>query len=280
MLTHILLITAITAGIILGTLLPFLPGSHDSLAVVLSWMSRIFGVVGLLLVPVGALWVASGYWRRLAGKQYAIAIAALIASSLIWVFASLAALITGEVVIGLGGLAVWIYAVARVLPPLKRSRTAAPRATSPAAFYLLIVPIAVGLVQMAVVAPAIESSRSRAIRNSAPLIADIEQYRAANGRYPESLLSLWPDYQPGVIGIKEYHYEPSGEAYNLFFEQTALSFGTREIVMYNPRDQQVMTSHKFDRLQLTAHALAIEQTRGHYAVHDAPHPHWKYFWFD
>ncbi len=136
------------------------------------------------------------------------------------------------------------------------------------------------LLQMAVVAPAIEFSRSRAIRNSARLIADIEQYRAVHGRYPESLLSVWEDYVPGVIGIKEYHYEPSGDAYNLFFEQFALQFGTREFVMYNPRDQQVMTSHKMDLLQLTPQELALEQSRGHYAVHDAPHPHWKYFWFD
>ena len=50
--------------------------------------------------------------------------------------------------------------------------------------------------------------------------------------------------------------------------------------MYNPRDQQAMTSHKMDRLQLTPQELALEQRRGHYAVHDAPHPHWKYFWFD
>jgi hypothetical protein len=51
-------------------------------------------------------------------------------------------------------------------------------------------------------------------------------------------------------------------------------------VMYNPRDLQTMTSHKADRLQLTPQQQAIEQGRGHYAVHDARHPHWKYFWFD
>jgi hypothetical protein len=50
--------------------------------------------------------------------------------------------------------------------------------------------------------------------------------------------------------------------------------------MYDPHDQQVMTSHKMDRLQLTAEELALEQSRGQYAVHDAPHQHWKYFWFD
>lgn len=83
-----------------------------------------------------------------------------------------------------------------------------------------------------------------------------------------------------VIGIKEYQYEASGDAYNLVFEQVALNFGTREFVIYDPRDRQVMTTHKMDLLQLTAQGLALEQRRGHYAVHDAPHPHWKYFWFD
>lgn len=133
---------------------------------------------------------------------------------------------------------------------------------------------------MVVIAPAIEFSRSRAIWNSAQLIADIEQYRAANGRYPASLLSVWEDNKPWVIGVRQYHYEPSGDAYNMFFEQLVLPFGTREFVMYNPRDAHALISHKRDLLQLTPQELALEQTRGHYAVHDAPHPHWRYFWFD
>jgi hypothetical protein len=41
-----------------------------------------------------------------------------------------------------------------------------------------------------------------------------------------------------------------------------------------------MTSHAMDLLELTPEQLALERTRGHYAVHDAPQPHWRYFWFD
>ena len=74
MVTHFLRITAVTAAIILCTLLPFLPGRYDSLAVPLSGMSQLFGKVGLSLVPVGALWMASQYWKRLAGKQHIFAI--------------------------------------------------------------------------------------------------------------------------------------------------------------------------------------------------------------
>ncbi|MFN2399892.1 MAG: hypothetical protein ABR543_14835 [Gemmatimonadaceae bacterium] len=79
---------------------------------------------------------------------------------------------------------------------------------------------------------------------------------------------------------KRVSLRAEGDAYNLFFEQFTFRLGTREFVMYNPRDQQVMTSHKMDLLQLTPEELALDQTRGHNAVHDAPHPHWKYFWFD
>jgi len=42
----------------------------------------------------------------------------------------------------------------------------------------------------------------------------------------------------------------------------------------------VMTSHKSDLLQLSEQELILGHSQGHYAVHDAPQPHWKYFWFD
>jgi len=277
---HAVGITAAIAVVLLFTLLPFLPGRYDSLAVPLSTVSQVFGVAGLLLVPVGGLWAASRYSRRLAGKQYGFAIAALIAASVVGAVVSLAAFVSGGLLLGVGAITLWICAVSKVRPRVRSLKSAPPRLTSAAAFYLLVVPIAVPLLQMALVPPAIERSRSRAIRNSAPLIADIEQYRAAHGRYPASLLAVWEDYWPGVIGIEKYHYEPSGEAYNLFFEQPALHFGTREFVMYNPRDQQVMTSHKQDLLRLTPQELVADQSRGHYAAHGAAHPHWKYFWFD
>ena len=280
LLTHVLGVTAAIAGILSITLLPFLPGQYDSLAIPLSLMAQIFGKVGLLLVPIGALWLASAYWNRLGRNQYAIAIAALIASSLVWILVSLGALVTSGFLLGLCAVALWMYVVSRVLPRLKSLKSATPRHTSAAAFYLLIVPVAVALLQMAVVEPAIEFSRNRAIRNSARLIADIEQYRATHGRYPASLFAVHEDYWPGVIGIHKYFYEPRGDAYNLFFEQFASQFGTQEFVMYNPRDEQAMTSHKLDLLELSPRELIVEQGRGHYAVHDAPHPHWKYFWFD
>jgi hypothetical protein len=146
--------------------------------------------------------------------------------------------------------------------------------------YLIVVPAAAAILQAALAGTATEFGRDRAIRNSARLIADIEQYRAARGHYPPSLLSVNKDYHPSVIGIDRYQYEPSGDAYNLFFEQFTFRLGTREFVMYSPFDQHAMTSHAMDLLQLTPAELELDQTRGHNALHATPYPHWKYFWFD
>ncbi|HKX46752.1 MAG TPA: hypothetical protein VJP77_08620, partial [Planctomycetota bacterium] len=128
------------------------------------------------------------------------------------------------------------------------------------------------------VGPAVAASRERAIANAAPLIEALEGYRARHGRYPTSLLALHGDVDPGVVGVERYRYEPSGDAYNLVFEQPALDLATQELVVYNPRDEHVATGHALDLLEFTGRDLELR--RGHYAEHAARQPHWKYFWFD
>lgn len=130
--------------------------------------------------------------------------------------------------------------------------------------------------QLMLATPLTERSRSIAIENSAEMIRDIEAYYAENGHYPASLFAVWPDYSPRVIGISQYHYEQNGEAYNLIFEQPRFlldDFGAREFVIYNPRDEQAITSHAMWR-------LSHPELQGWYAVHDVGTPHWKYFLFD
>ncbi len=259
--------------------MPFLPGRYDSFALPLSMLAQGIGKLGLLLVPVGALWMAFEYRSRTGSKRYAFAVAALIVSSLIWIFVSFFLTIE-SVALGLVVLGVGVYVVIRLLPRLRSLKGATSGTRSAIPVYLIAVPIAVFLIQLVLADPATEFSRSRAIRNSAPMIADIEAYRIANGRYPPSLMSLHPDYKPAVIGIKEYRYEPSGESYNLMFEQHSFRIGIREIVMYNPSDKQGIASHALDVFQLTPAQLEVDRGRGYNEVHDARQPHWKYFWFD
>jgi hypothetical protein len=153
--------TAAAACIILCTLLPFLPGQYDSLAVPLSAMSQILGMVGLSLVPVGTLWVAFEYWRPSARQRYGFAVAALIVSSLVCVMVSLGV---------------------RVGHPVPWARRSCP---------------------------------------------------------------------VGVRGLQDFIATETAEK-----------------------------RHAIDLLHLTTEELKLEQTRGHYAVYDAPQPHWKYFRFD
>ena len=278
MVTHLLGITGAITLIILCTLLPFLPGPYDPLAAPLSWLARVFGFIGLLLVPVGALWTASHYSQRFARKQYLFALAALLVSSIVWGALSLAALALAGPSLAISIALLGAFTILRVKPRIRAFKSALPGSARAPALYLLIVPLAVFGLQQALVGPAVEFSRNHTIQDAAQLIADIESHRVARGAYPASLLSVWKDYKPSIIGIEKFHYEPSGAAYNLVFEQTAASFGTREFVVYNPLDQQVMTSHAMDLLQETPERL--ERVRGYYAAHAAPQPHWKYFWFD
>jgi len=278
--THMLRVAAATAFIFLCVLLPFLPGRYDGLAVPLSSMAQVVGTVGIVLVPFGALWMVTERSQRLAARRYVVALLALVASSLVWALISVVAAIQSGFALGLAAVALWVLAVRMVWPSLKRMSGTKPAAPSIFPAYLVFVPMAVALLQVALLGPAVTFSRDRAIRNSARLVAAIEQYRSAHGRYPASLLSVQPDYSAGVMGITKYHYEPHRDAYNLFFEHFTYQPGTQEIVMYNPRDEHVMTSHARSILELTPEQLALERTRGHYALHSAPHLHWKYFWFD
>ena len=142
--------------------------------------------------------------------------------------------------------------------------------------YLIFIPSIALIAQLALVAPLTERSRNIAIENSAEVISDIEAYHIEHGRYPASLFGVWPDYLPGIVGVSQYYYELNGEGYNLTFEQPRFlldSIGTREFVMYNPRDEHAMTSH-------AARRLTQPELDGWYAVHDTSMPHWKYFLFD
>ena len=145
-------------------------------------------------------------------------------------------------------------------------------------FYLVCVPLLIFLLRSVFLEGLVTSSRSYAIYNAGPLIRDIEGYKLKKGFYPNSLLSVVKDYKTNVRGIPLYHYEPAGEAYNLYFEQNSDKFGIREIVMYNKLNQQEMTSHDQDLLLLSENEL--RQQRGYLKAQRLPDLHWKYFWFD
>jgi hypothetical protein len=284
---HLALMTAATLLIVACMLLPFLPGGYDGLAVPLSTMAQLFGVVGLLLVPLGAIWLVHELRRR-ATKAVAppadragfwFDVVTIVALTVVAIVVALGAFASLGISLGLAVLALWAWFAWRLAAKLKAMRNAPASAFNTAPLYLVVLPIVAAIARFTLVDRASGFSRNRAIRNSAGMISDIERYHDAHGHYPRSLLALWQDYRPSVIGVEQYHYEPNGDAYNLYFEQFSPTVGTREIVMYNPRGEHEMTSHDTDLLQRTPAELALR--RGYYAARDvATPPHWKRFLFD
>jgi hypothetical protein len=289
MISHLVKIGAITSLAVVCIVSPFLPGKYDGLAVPLATTVQLLGGAGLLVVPIGVVWLISEMLERSQRngarssprRGYYFALASLIAASVLVILVSLFVLLGISTSLGILTLALWFYAVSRWIPKLVRLKTAQAANLPTAPLYLIIVPVAVLLIPLVLSARLTEYSRNHAIANSREFINDIEGYHAKYGRYPDSLAAMWKDYDPDVVGVEKFHYAPYGESYNVFFEQPRFLFdniGTREWVVYNPKDEHRMYSHTAWFLLLTPEQL--ERSQGWYAVHDANAPHWKYFWFD
>ena len=283
MLLHFIRIITIIILILLLIFLPYFPGEYDASAVTLSTMAQLFGLSSLLLVPIGIAWLIyeiiklkkeSGSFN----KNHHFAIAALIVSGLVALITSLGAFVNNNLSLAIITLLVYIFIVTKIVSKLKHIRNTASNRFNPTPYYLIFIPVLVMLFRLVFIVPANEFSRNYAIRQSEKFIQDIESYYDRNGHYPGSLLSLWNDYRPTVKGIKQFHYEQYGNAYNVYFEQFSNEVGVREIVMYNKLGEHEMTSHDTDLLQLSAEEQ--NRQRGYISVHQLPQKNWKYFWFD
>ena len=284
MITHLVRIILIILLIALCIVYPFLPGEYDSLAGPISTIAQAFGVLSVLLVPVGAAWLIAELRERSRpkkGRRFVFAVISVIIGTLIAAALMLAGLGTVGPSLALFLLVVWLFSLYKLIPLLRALRHAERDGFNPTPLYLVSIPLALLIIQIAAAAPLTAASRARAIASSAEMIAQIEAYRGAHGRYPNSLLGVWKDYYPRVVGIERYYYRPERDAYNLYFEQPHFlldKVGTREFVVYNPRDEHHIVSHPSFMLLLTP--AQWESYRGWYAVHDVGTDHWRYFLFD
>jgi hypothetical protein len=301
MIRHVVRIAAIILVAVACMFYPFLPGTHDRLAVPLSMMAQSLGLAGLLLVPIGVAWLIYEIVKRRArsresesvsriDKAFYFGLVALAASSVVAAAVALGAVTQTGLSLGVGVIMLWACLAWRGLRVLRSSKgrtVGAPGSSNfnPAPLYLILVPCILTLVQLAFINKAVEFSRNRAIAGCAGFINAIEVYRDRHGRYPLSLASELSDYDPPIIGVERYHYEPSGRAYNVFFEHfTVFPIGTREFVMYNPLGEQTFMVHDQDILESPPQQVDAER-RYHVAHHarDVPPPappNWKRFWFD
>jgi hypothetical protein len=267
---------AIVTGVIVMTFLPFAPGGYDSLAVPLAVMAWLLGRVGLLLVPIGLIWLWALSRDGTARPRWLIRLSTGTSVFILVVMSVIAFAASGSLLLATGTAAVATLLVARVAHRMPRHpATRLPR-MAPA--LITVAPILVLTAQTMLVDAAAMAARNRVIANAAPLIEEIERYRTHRGTYPESLFSIWGDYKPSIVGVERYHYERSGDAYNVIFREPSLDFGVRRFVVYNPLDRQRVTVHETDRLLLDDAGLDADNA-GHTVVRALPQSHWKLFLF-
>lgn len=285
---HFFLMVGSIALMAICLLYPYLPGEYDGLAETLSLMVQVFGLVGMLLVPIGISWLGYELIRTRRkphppqkDRGYYFAIASLIAALFVVVAVSLMAAMNTGISFGVLIFAICSGIIIGLARKLRMLQNAGNRSFNPAPLYLILLPGAALFLQLLFAGIAVESSRNRAIAGSEELITLIEDYRTAYGHYPSSLMALNEDFKTSVVGIAQYHYAPNGDGYNLFFQQPRFLFpelGAREIVMYNRLNEHIMPSHAAWILASSPEELVNRQ--GWYAVYDASAPHWKYFLFD
>ena len=272
-LKHLSFMIFLTAILTVGISYPFLRGDYDQLAIPISPMLQVFGLAGLLLVPIGVLWAIFPKYR------FGFAIASIAVGSFVILIICLFATLSVGKTLGVLTILLWAFIVVLLIPQVKRLREQAFRKFNWLPYYLISLPVFNLLLQIALAKPLTQSSRSLSITNAEHFIQEIEIYRTQKGYYPLTLQAQNKDYYPDVVGIEKYLYAPHKKGYNLSFEQPRFlldRLGTREWVVYNPLDENSVYSH-------TAWLLTTERpelSQGWYASGSTGHKHWMYFLFD
>jgi hypothetical protein len=279
MIKHLIRIAVLLIVALLLMFLPFLPGRYDSLAVNLSYMIQVFCHSALLFIPLGLLWTL----LDLTGKKLKSAFIeklSLIVAGIVAISIALAAGSRESSLFGITIIVISFYFLVKEYRRVNVSRTSEKGTFNPIALYLVIIPVVLFVARSIFITRAVEYSRRIAIENSESLIQDIETYYQNENKYPVSLQALHSDgdYPPRVIGIRQYFYEPNGDAYNLYFEQLSTKLDMEEIVMFNKLDEHQFAAHAKDILEFTGEELALR--RGDRRKVKLPTPHWVYFEFD
>ena len=276
MIKHFLRITMAVLVMSIFIFLPYFPGDYDAMVITLSTFVQVLAMSGLLFVPVGIIWLMYELLKR-KNVTYRFAITSLIIFCFVGIFSTIGAFVNSPS-FGFIVLVVFIYLFKIFFSRIKQIRNNGDRNFNPTPCYLIFIPVLVVFIRFLFIDFATDFSRNTAIKHSEQLIKAIELYQEKNNHYPLSLLSLWEDYKPSIIGIKRFYYEPHGTTYNLYFEQFATELSVQEIVMYNKLDEHQFSSHNSDLLVLTPEQINLQ--RGYFGKYDLPTPHWKYFWFD
>ena len=269
-------VCATVAAVVAITFLPFASGGYDAMAVPLATMAWVLGRVGLLLVPVGLLWLWTPSRDATSRPRWLVRLSIVACVIILLVVSVIAFASSGSLLLAASTAALSALLIGRLARGLRRDPTMPVSRMAPA--LVTLAPLVVFGVQTMAIGAVATRARERGIANAAPFIEEIERYRARRGTYPESLFSIWGDYEPSIVGVERYHYERSGDGYNVIFREPSLDFGMRRFVVYNPLDKQRITVHETERLQLDEAGLDADNA-GYTLTRPLSQPHWKLFLF-
>lgn len=256
------------AVVLICMFLPFLPGPYDKMAQGLSMTAQAIGLFGLLLIPIGILWTIQEIKKTMGQNSrenhwttgYYYAISATIVCAVIYPLLTLCLLISVGVSAAIASLVFGAIVSFKIAPAIRQLKGASAKTFNAAPLYLISIPVIAFTVRLLLILPASEYSRNYAIEKSQKVINAIEDYYRKQSRYPESIDQIYDTSKPSIMGISDFEYERNGDGYNLFFVQWQHIGATREVVMYNKRDEH--------------------NVKGHFASYELSQPHWRYYWLD
>ena len=161
MVTPFFRIAGIIILIVLFIIYPFLSGGYDGLAMPLSTMAQAFGVLGMLLVPAGVLWLIYELRRQarrrenlpVKARRYYFALVSVVIATVVAIAIALIAFATIGLSFGLLTLALWLFVIIRLFPTLRSLKNAESERFGSAPLYLIVTPIAALFFQVVLAAP-------------------------------------------------------------------------------------------------------------------------------
>lgn len=241
--------------------LPYLQGSYNRVAIVLSSVIQILGFIGMVFVPVGIIGLAVNGMNKSRSTRlnFNLAIVALVLGALLYITINAFLVLNGDYKAATLTFLLGLFVAYKAITTLMHRQEAI---LYPRLFvYLLVLPLVAFFGRKVLVLELAEHSRNVTIAQASVWIEEIEQFKNATGNYPASLSELKTSLpQPEFMGIDNFNYENANDTYNLSFVQWVDMGAVQEVVVYSNSDTYNM--------------------RGHFASYHANEPHWKYFWLD
>lgn len=260
---------------------PFLPGPPNRLVVGLSALAQSAAFFGVVLVPVGLLWLFLDFRDRTKRIGMHRRVLASIAAGIVMVPALLGLVYTFMLIgtgAGIAGSAIVGLFCYYVWNGVRKLRAQ----SGPFGFVplcLLTVPTVSLLMHMYVMEPVSAYSRGLAMDRGEALIGLVEEFRAENGRYPvtlqelgEGLSAKLPDSP--VMGVSELKYNADAHGFNVSFSQWQHMAVDEEIVLFSKANLTGSEGLGFD------YKLDKHRVKGAYASFGTGREHWRYYWCD